>query len=323
MRDVNKIRNDVLDLLKWVASFFIVCIHFKFPGKVGELVTILARFAVPVFFMISGYYAYRDDRAELKRKLTRVAKLYLSAIVIYVCYNLAVKLLAGQTAEAVWYVSTYVRPRYMLPLLLFNESNTAMHLWFLGVLLYLYIIEWWLAGKPCKDRARYTVAGVCLCLHLILGIGLSVLHITPPAFLLKNYVLRNFLFLGFPLFTLGQMLRKYEDKVKRVSGGVFVGAILLGVAEAFVMHGIDWTKELYLGSLLIGVSLFVLALKGQREDFPPLLTKVLRTSTWVYVLHVLIGEVLLRVFPVGPVVIFAVSVLVAFVRDRVMQIKLK
>ena len=196
-------RNDVLDLVKFIASFFIVCIHFKFRGSLGEWVTVLARFAVPIFFLVSGYFSYRDDRAALKRKLLRIVKLYLIAVALYFTYSLATKLLAGQFADAKWFVSTYFRPRYTLPLLLFNESNTAYHLWFLGSLIYVYIIEWILTGKETSDRGRWIAMVLCLAVHLTLGIGLSILDITPPAFLLKNYVLRNFLFLGFPFFAMG------------------------------------------------------------------------------------------------------------------------
>ncbi|WP_442863929.1 hypothetical protein [Blautia sp. KLE_1732_HM_1032] len=34
----------------------IVCIHAPFPGKFGAYFTTLTRVAVPIFFMITGYF---------------------------------------------------------------------------------------------------------------------------------------------------------------------------------------------------------------------------------------------------------------------------
>ena len=205
---MKKQRNYSLDLLKFISSFLIVCIHFKISGKTGELITIIARFAVPVFFMVSGYYSYNDDEHHIKNKILNILKLYFFAFVIYFCYNVATKMLSGQVREALWYVSTYLRPRYVLPAILFNESNTAMHLWFLGSLLYSYLIQWCVVKFKIKDNIVYILSCALLLIHIALGIGLSVIGIETPDFLTKNYMLRNFLFMGFPLFTLGQFIRK-------------------------------------------------------------------------------------------------------------------
>lgn len=49
-------RVDSIDILKAICAFLIVCIHVPFPGNIGEYVTTLARIAVPIFFMITGYF---------------------------------------------------------------------------------------------------------------------------------------------------------------------------------------------------------------------------------------------------------------------------
>ena len=51
-----KQRNGSMELLKFAAAFFVVWIHAPFPGKLGQLVSTLARFAVPMFFLFSGYF---------------------------------------------------------------------------------------------------------------------------------------------------------------------------------------------------------------------------------------------------------------------------
>ena len=74
IKNNTKHRNHSLDFLKFIASFLIVCIHFKVFGQTGNLISVIARFAVPVFFMISGYYAYNDDENKLKYKVTKIIK---------------------------------------------------------------------------------------------------------------------------------------------------------------------------------------------------------------------------------------------------------
>lgn len=60
-------RADNIDILKALCAFLIVCIHVPFPGKVGAYFTTLTRVAVPVFFMITGYF-YSDTVARHKEK---------------------------------------------------------------------------------------------------------------------------------------------------------------------------------------------------------------------------------------------------------------
>lgn len=58
-------RADNIDILKAICTFLIVYIHEPFPGKEGAYFTALARIAVPIFFMITGYF-YSDVVAQHK-----------------------------------------------------------------------------------------------------------------------------------------------------------------------------------------------------------------------------------------------------------------
>ena len=84
--NMKKQRNYSLDLLKFISSFLIVCIHFKISGETGKLITIIGRFAVPVFFMVSGYYSYNDDEHHIKNKILNIK--YIKIIFLCICYLL-------------------------------------------------------------------------------------------------------------------------------------------------------------------------------------------------------------------------------------------
>ena len=56
-----------LNTLKGVACITVILLHCSFPGFLGRFIGYFMRFPVPVFFMISGYFAsnrskqwYRD-----------------------------------------------------------------------------------------------------------------------------------------------------------------------------------------------------------------------------------------------------------------------
>ncbi|EGO8469402.1 racemase, partial [Enterococcus faecalis] len=52
--------NDVLDAFKFIAALSVVGIH-TFPSKsiLGSDLKILARFSVPFFFIVSGYFLFK------------------------------------------------------------------------------------------------------------------------------------------------------------------------------------------------------------------------------------------------------------------------
>ena len=74
---MNPVRNASLDLLKGIAALFVIWIHEQFPGVTGQLVNRIGAFAVPVFFMVSGYFAYHADRKKLGRSVRHILRLIL------------------------------------------------------------------------------------------------------------------------------------------------------------------------------------------------------------------------------------------------------
>ena len=70
-------RNQSMECCKLVASFFVVFIHARFPGDLGGLMDCLGHFAVPLFFMISGYFNYRASGEDVTRRTIHIVKLLL------------------------------------------------------------------------------------------------------------------------------------------------------------------------------------------------------------------------------------------------------
>ena len=84
----NKQGNLFLYAMKFIAAMAVVIIHTRFPGKAGEAVGAVTRFAVPFFFALSGRFLLKCDDNEpskireivgkaLKKIVTVTIKVYL------------------------------------------------------------------------------------------------------------------------------------------------------------------------------------------------------------------------------------------------------
>lgn len=80
------------------------CIHAPFPGKFGAYFTTLTRVAVPIFFMITGYF-YGDTVARHKenRQIRKIFYLVVRANSIFFIWNIALGILKRDS------IVTYVR----------------------------------------------------------------------------------------------------------------------------------------------------------------------------------------------------------------------
>lgn len=91
---MGKKNNDVIDLTKFILSAFVVAIHAQL---FHEYIYPFVRLAVPMFFILSGYFAFANldpiqDKLEKKRKMLcitqRFLKLYLFWFILLLPYTL-------------------------------------------------------------------------------------------------------------------------------------------------------------------------------------------------------------------------------------------
>ena len=73
-------RNKLLDSMKGIACLMIVFRHVELPGVCGEIMYALARFAVPLFMLTTGYFTYNVDNAVIKQRAVRLLRLFLISL---------------------------------------------------------------------------------------------------------------------------------------------------------------------------------------------------------------------------------------------------
>ena len=60
----------------------VVFIHVLFYGKLGVVIDALARFAVPFFFLVSGYYSYQIPCEKIKKRIRKILILLMKQLVL-------------------------------------------------------------------------------------------------------------------------------------------------------------------------------------------------------------------------------------------------
>ena len=58
-------RNNTLEIIKFVASYMVVLIHFYFRDGLGSIMDALARFAVPLFFIVRIWKNFKASPPRL------------------------------------------------------------------------------------------------------------------------------------------------------------------------------------------------------------------------------------------------------------------
>ena len=159
-------RADNIDVLKCICAFLIVCIHISFPGTAGEYFTTLTRIAVPLFFMITGFFYTRTlERRRQKAQIKKVIILIVEGNLVYFIWNVLLGLLRGNAQQ---FLKTIFSRTSILNFLLFKNDDIAPHLWYLNALSYvLFIVV--LADRIGSRKAFYYLIPVLLIGDLILG----------------------------------------------------------------------------------------------------------------------------------------------------------
>ena len=226
---------------------------------------------------------------------------------------------------AMWYCILYFNPISIVKFIVFNVPRSSEHLWFLVALIYVYGLHYFVVKWKIKDCVYLWIGVVLLAIHLLLGVGLSSMGIViPPC------VIRNFLFMGYPFYCIGMLIRKNEDLVhKKITYKRTMILILIGVIETVISYFICGGNELYIGSVLVAVALLIISLKTKEIQINEKIIKLSQKSTGIYLIHIMVGYSLERIVTadmpmvknVFPVLVCIISTFVVLLNERIKETK--
>ncbi len=287
-------RNYSLDLLKLIAAYMVVLIHVRFVGDKGAVMQI-ARFAVPVFFISSGYFCYGNDCDRIRNKLKNILYILIFTVVLYTLMDIAMAL-TGEGLAA--YLSKFTYLKGWLKLVFFNVPFTSTRVWFLYSLVYVYILQMIVCKLKISHKTT-CVAGVSLLvINLVVVELLSFFGVSSIAGkTIEVYMTRNFLFTGYPFFVIGMMMSKNKDKLCALSYFVPLGGIVLGAVLALGSLAVAGNNELTLGATVLAVSSFALAMKGTGIKYPKALISIMECNLGIYIFHRPVTMVIDKLLP--------------------------
>ncbi|URN94593.1 MAG: acyltransferase family protein [Candidatus Pristimantibacillus lignocellulolyticus] len=267
-------RDRAIDIAKLVMAVLVICIHtdpLESYSVTGNfiLTRVIARVAVPFFFMAAGYYFWGKTRstAQVFKYLKKIAFLYLVWSAIYTLVNGYTWMKAGFTAE--WLLQ-YGKQ--------FVFVGSYYHLWFLPALMIAISIVYYLQ----KWMPLTAVVGISLVLYVFglladsyygLATQVPILQQSIDSYLTLFEYSRNGLFFGFPYVALGAFLSQSTLRMKLSQSFCKFGLVLSVcclIVEAAILRNWEWPRHdsMYLFLVPVVVIVFLLIMKTDMQERP-------------------------------------------------------
>lgn len=288
-------RNHTLNYIKAIACFCVLMLHCGFPGIVGKLIYGPSRFAVPFFFMVSGYYVYSEDTekvlSRLPRKIKHIAVLLIGTEMTYLVWHIIQSVIdAGIAGVVAWFSSTFTVSQF-IQFLFFQTTPVGDVSWFLVALLLCYIVTYVIA-KHNLWQVTSGIIPVLLMINIILGEIVPFLGINS-----QWYWCSNFLVLGFPFYAMGYWInRNQNDLCKKCSIKSTVLVVLLSIILITIERILTSASQFFVGDISLTLALFVFCVKYpsifKTRNFVENIGE--KYAFYVYILHPIIRDVLYR-----------------------------
>lgn len=285
---IQKNVNLCLDFLKGIGCVLVICIHVMFPGMLGNVLAVLGGYVVPLFFMISGYYAYGTDTKvtgeKLKRKIKHITDITVKAFAVYLVFSLVKTVVDGEMSIVQW-LRSIAEPSYIAKMLLMQNFDRiyGFHLWFLPALIYSYLFLYLINKWQC-----YKYAYSCV-------LPLFILRCAVAAVTDNWHFTGNFLLTGIPYILVGNYLASNRDKLReklterKVQFCLFAGCfgMLLGMYVS-VLRVIQTA-----GTILFSTALFVFAQKKPEQYVSKTVVIIgQKYSLFIYIVHIMVYEII-------------------------------
>ncbi|MGN1097387.1 MAG: acyltransferase family protein [Clostridia bacterium] len=288
-------RNSSIDIFRLIAVAAVIIQHYGivYPrtSETAMWFNLFSRIAVPFFFMVSGYFSWKSDpaarHAYLKKQAATIAKILTVSSVIIIFFN------------NLFGYHIIFKPKYLLFLFLYNDPFFLFdqsHIWYMLALIYVLLIA--LLVEKCRlHKAAYISVPILLTAAVALDLYLRAAGIRRACYT------RNFLFDGLPFFYLGQLLRRYEDKIlPRFSKGRSFALLLLSAAglvmEAklalrFNLTSFDITfdRTMFVFIPFLAIAIFILLLNFPDIGRGTFIARYARDASMIiYIIHHIVEE---------------------------------
>lgn len=303
-----KEENRSLYSLEGIACVSVVFLHCTFPSWIGVFVCGLARFAVPLFFIVSGYYLWRPGMSQeqvekrIRNKSRHIGFVLLASSALYLSWTIFREGLTHGSRSVPSFLKGLLQMRQLFAAFVLNDFTAiGGHLWFLAALLYGYLILGFVIrrkGMEYFSESRiYRYAAFLLSAHVI-GRVLFALAKSDDLLGIPVYLWsRNWLFMGIPFMLSGCWMRENRERLLelfRVKQMIFwfILGICLTTVENFLIYDMTGDdRELYIGTFMMVFSMFLYVLRFPEKGRIRGMERIGRQYLlFIYVTHLAVTE---------------------------------
>lgn len=293
-------RMQSVDVLRAAATVCVIAIHttpFEDAASplgqsldLGLLINQLARFAVPLFFVLSGFFwaqkfdAGREVMAPTRLASRRIGFLYLAWAIVYLWpfYPVGSGVHGSVAQELYWNLVRAVQR----PL-----EGPRLHLWFLPALL----CSLWISATLLEHgRVRLLVAVAVL----LYGVGLAgMAYRDSPLGFDAHFIFRYGPFFGTLFFVTGYLLQRRGPRASWLPIGCVLAVLglALQLAEVLWLHrtwGTTMAQDYVVGTYFYGLGMALVALSDAPVLRLPRLAAVGASGLGIYLTHLMFVDVL-------------------------------
>lgn len=279
--------------LKCICAFLVVLLHTNMIGK-GFLMPIAAM-AVPLFFMISGFFLLNDDNRiitsnKLKKQLQKLGKLFFISNLIYLSIDIPAYIFNWQLGFGVPYLYQITTLKFWLMQFIIGDCIAA-HLWFLTATILALVI---IAIFDYFQKINLLFRGLPILI-------LSNILIGRYSFLLGNTSLVqiewycNFIFPGLEFIIIGMWIKKNINfllsKLGKNINSIFLLAMVCYYIESFILYKLNYKADwgnLTILTPIVCILCFVMCIQKTDLGKNTFLNTIGKEfSTQIYVYHIL------------------------------------
>ncbi|SHG78783.1 Surface polysaccharide O-acyltransferase, integral membrane enzyme [Kaistia soli DSM 19436] len=267
----NLTRQSGIEAGRVIAFLAIVFLH-SYPNIDPSPATLLLwdqlpRFAVPFFFITSGYFLWPRVNS-----LARVCRIVLRILIIFLFWVIAYNLTSPENLVPRGWWNTFL------------GGGVGFQLWFLSALAIAVLLSWALVRI-----FGLSIAVLCGAALFVIGTLIGPYHI-PLGFPTFGFIVRSGPFFGFPFVALGMLFARCNVQVRPILGlSIFIFGAAAQVIECYEVRGIDLGQsgDFFFSTAIYGAGafLFFSSLEGKAA------TSIGRFGKYVlgaYVIHVAI-----------------------------------
>lgn len=288
------------DTIKCVAAFLVVSLHtpsLPIP-LISSFIPDVARIAVPLFLMISGYLTFSFDHLILKKTIQKSLRKSFRLLIFSIFFYLFVDIYAFQNLN-------YLKEQFHLFLSLdfwfFGTVPYTPVSWYLVAYIYSLLLYFFFKKINLNDKLFVLVIIIFLLIWLISGSYQSFFFSkTIPWQYNTSWIM------ALPFFLIGTFFRKFESKIHEFNWSniyliiLILAFILFSFLEHILIKKITNTSVNgtgYFSTCFLAVLLFTLCLKNKEFGKTSIWNKIGKDySLYIFIFHVAFSYIICRIF---------------------------